>query len=1712
MNEELLQLYGLLKQSAPKFIGGMTEGEFLQNTADRSKFVHMMDVLEQHYSHVLGSMTKQQVIDKVYPVRPQPDIFNEKPNYGPLKSGYVQAPDQPQTQNPLDYGSVFDKLEEDVKANKPKAIQQAFPAPVSPFPQNVNEDGLTPYQVAALENEGINKKITPELRKQAITTSIDDLGIATPEEWYQYVYSGEFEEATKRANILEKNLQSKLDSTGKIDISTIPTNKNKMFMDVAPIQSQAYKAVKDIFTADPLKTPKDIINAKSLPGYSMEELNDMKQYLTAHQRERMRLEENVTATFVDLLERRAQTQIPASYQVAVETINRANTIAEQQGDIPEEMVPEVQAAMKVIEELPEDQKRQIKSIQNGYEAAQFKSEQIKNKFPDAVIANQLESDLSQDFSNKYVERGWALNSLMNIAGAGVEFLPRLSEGMQSTFETVVGALGSDAAAASMYRRSMANRPLGTFRDASVAQRPISERTATFFHDFGDGEPPVKYEVGFNEQGEPTNIYDQNGNAVRLEEKMAASILKDAAKHLPDAKFRFNRSAAWNAVSDGLSDFMGTAALASITGGAGMSLRGTEALAIAGQYMGRFTEEGLAMGLSLEEASVRAGMKTGVEAFTESINPIAASLTNAAQRATLRQYLSRALTDPSQIRKLGTRTFLTDFTKQIVSEGGEEILANEMSPYVDRVMNAVAHTDIEINDPSYREDAEAFSLGAAITIIPALISGTKNRNRVMSERFGQESAYQMILNLDRVQDLAPKLNNAKLNDMLPVFMSTKRETEEYMDDARLSEDLKIQLVAATLDKEKATSDLQKTGDTIYQAEAKYALKTAEKTLAEVKGKVADAIVQNKLDLAEDVSGFRGRMPDAEPAKNERVFSDFDDTLFNPRTNRLTPLGEEMRKRIADGENVNIITSREDTQENRRVISEALGISPDKVTMGIAARDKAAKIAPNSTFYGNDPDEIDGARTVPGVEVVDVNISRAVSSSIEKAGTVQNVPERVSPNDTPSGINTPETTQTIPDQVQTAAVETTPTTAESAVLNPSGEVTTPPVTTEQVVQEESVEVQASKKIDEKIAQLEADKAKTLARKSDDELGQIKDLSTGKTVLEVLSAPFDAKIEELKKRKEALTPQEETKAENISLQTAENTKQQATILTADTLSDDPEQLNQQIKQVNDGTALLERFSQAEQSGLREGGEHHVAATIITGRGNIAGEEQDERADRQESAVEKYARRVKIWFANPVAKLKKLYGKPFAKGNESDVFYDPKRGVVIKASTIDQYRDLQDALDGITAHNAAFPASKQTVIGFGTDSEGNFQIITEQPFIKEGRRKSTENKATQEEIDALMKGLGFEVDDSLGIPGRYKRDDLLARDITPKNVIRTPGGHIIPIDTIMHLNTEVWGGSRPEAVLTAEEVTPQVEEVAQETVPVEQTGTFTPAEVAETPVAQLDEAGIPEELPTAPTPVVETVETPIGPRNVVDSSEPPQVVRPKALEDIQVLKGTDIKVPKSGETLNLLGIPTLKEDFTMENEEDSLKLRLDVVNTAVTGEKYANTAKEIYGEDPIQWVPALLQYAETAGPLKENIILTYLVYHLSTVARSTVEAGLLREVQRRWKIAGSQASEVFNSRRALRALVNARKASLLRDTEVTASYEDRAKEVEKLLEATRDDTLHEFESVPNEYVAPETQKQRKGKERKTAKKEAEELGKHKDALVEKIKEKQNKLDCNKK
>ena len=147
-----------------------------------------------------------------------------------------------------------------------------------------------------------------------------------------------------------------------------------------------------------------------------------------------------------------------------------------------------------------------------------------------------------------------------------------------------------------------------------------------------------------------------------------------------------------------------------------------------------------------------------------------------------------------------------------------------------------------------------------------------------------------------------------------------------------------------------------------------------------------------------------------------------------------------------------------------------------------------------------------------------------------------------------------------------------------------------------------------------------------------------------------------------------------------------------------------------------------------------------------------------KQEECVEQWARAKGIWFSDPEKVLTSVYGSMIAKGAEAKVYYKSGDTSVIKERT-SIYATLDKALEAIVLHNALFPETQMTTIGFTRDSDGLFRIILTQPYI------GCQRLATKAEIDEMVASKGFH-DNGDGNGVNYIGDRLYLEDMHPANV----------------------------------------------------------------------------------------------------------------------------------------------------------------------------------------------------------------------------------------------------------------------------------------------------------------------------------------------------------
>ena len=239
--------------------------------------------------------------------------------------------------------------------------------------------------------------------------------------------------------------------------------------------------------------------------------------------------------------------------------------------------------------------------------------------------------------------------------------------------------------------------------------------------------------------------------------------------------------------------------------------------------------------------------------------------------------------------------------------------------------------------------------------------------------------------------------------------------------------------------------------------------------------------------------------------------------------------------------------------------------------------------------------------------------------------------------------------------------------------------------------------------------------------------------------------------------------------------------------TLDNIYKKIEQDAKGIQQGTLIYERFSREEQEGIRRGGKILSEAALLTGAGSRTNQTNDQKNRRQEKSVEAYAKEKGIWVDKTNQTFNEKYKRRVGSGKEAIVWYKGNEKV-LKTQNTYQYRTLQEKLDSIILHNAQFPVSALKVVGFGKNSQGDFQVIVEQQFFRSAK------PLTQDQVDIYADSLGFTPTKNEEVLHNFQNDETLLRDFHEENVLRTKEGNLVVIDSIMRLNTPDlgYGGTR--------------------------------------------------------------------------------------------------------------------------------------------------------------------------------------------------------------------------------------------------------------------------------------------------------------------------------
>ena len=231
----------------------------------------------------------------------------------------------------------------------------------------------------------------------------------------------------------------------------------------------------------------------------------------------------------------------------------------------------------------------------------------------------------------------------------------------------------------------------------------------------------------------------------------------------------------------------------------------------------------------------------------------------------------------------------------------------------------------------------------------------------------------------------------------------------------------------------------------------------------------------------------------------------------------------------------------------------------------------------------------------------------------------------------------------------------------------------------------------------------------------------------------------------------------------------------------------INTEAQNILNGRSYYNRYDGKIRTGMREGGRHFAAASLICRADEAAGtkdprrgsETEFDRGKRQIRLLEAWAKKADLWY--DLSNLKDQI--PLGVGGESEVYRLDSRNVV-KLNTLRYTASPQILFDRIAIHNSLFRGTKMQLLGFGRNSFGEFCAIYKQPFIM-GQRP------TQKQIEDFLKEITEGDIKSYSMEGgwNYKNSSFLFDDFHEENVIVDKDGRLQVIDSDIRFNTVELG-----------------------------------------------------------------------------------------------------------------------------------------------------------------------------------------------------------------------------------------------------------------------------------------------------------------------------------
>lgn len=979
MNEELKKLYGFMRTNHPDYIGSTTEEDFVGTLSDRSVYRKWLDDVETKIPGIYQGSSKEDMLNTIAPAEGYlaPAQFQR---FG-IEDKQKSLLDNPQYLIDKRTQELQSQGEQDALAQKPNTRSGTL-------------HGEPQYFAPSTLSTNEKKQIRVGAGMQALVDNNHDPKSVTSSELSNFIFPGERKTAENAADLLTLGKFQGVDNS----LLTTEQRSNLNYSGGAPNFAPAVKKQDGT-----LFSPNEVINLKptDVPWVNPKNLLDAQEYLSADNRVRMGQDLkdiNLHSQYAQYyLDHAVPKELPQAIQEATDLFAK-----HKDGTATEEDLYRGEQLSKYFESIPENIQKGYVNANDVLQENADKIAHITDNYPDVAVANKLNRELTvkagenQNSPAAKLAKGLlgmlvlppplaivdaikgtgvaqgAGEAIMDLGIGVAETIPKLTGKVASTIDALDAVGGDQLAAEREIRRSVELRPYGTTIKAPNQERPISEKYTTFEH---NGK---EWQMTFDEKGKPVDIYDETGLPAELSNKERTDLMTEAdQKGLSALTVKhYNKSAIFNSIGETTSDFLGTVALAYLVPGIGdeaLAAKVKEFSAMILQYTGDYTQEGLAQGLNMEQAAGHGAFMAATDAIIFSANPVAAKLTSSAEQSAAKLGIKRILagTDTKEIRQLVKQEFLKTLT-QPPTVGLQATATTIAHPVVNRAFNNYMGSDLPTDLPTTGQMLESFGMATLSSILPVMVGGIRSVSRVSGDKFKTESIYSSTINADKIGGVVKDFNIKGGEELVPILQATKAASSHILENADLTEKQKMDKVAEIFDVYKRRADLQK-------AQGTTAVDGIKKDI-EVLQKKADAPINTEPPVVENT-------PIQLPEAGGKIFSDYDGTMSDK--GHITPLGEELKQRILNGEDVTILTARKGLDGQTKLdIAKELGVDPEKLNVitDLTPEGKAAQLTDNSTFYDNNPDNVAAAKARGNVNVVDTG--KALEASVSKIGEVGN----------------------------------------------------------------------------------------------------------------------------------------------------------------------------------------------------------------------------------------------------------------------------------------------------------------------------------------------------------------------------------------------------------------------------------------------------------------------------------------------------------------------------------------------------------------------------------------------------------------------------------------------------------------------------------------------------------------------------------------------------